>query len=155
MTRALRRFVLATSVPPIDGLYRFLYRAVARVAAYVLCRRGNVLSLYVCRGFAKQERRDIDAGDEEQHERCRQQQIQRLAHVAREICLPWAQRRPVLAPVLLGVVDPLELLRCHTRADARLDPRDHAIAVIAALGCDASVLSDRDPERARGRSMIE
>jgi len=50
----LRRLVIRTAFPPFDAFYRVIYRAVARVAHRVLCRRG-VVAVYLTRGCARDE----------------------------------------------------------------------------------------------------
>ncbi len=53
MKRRLRVLLAISSVPPLDALYRGLYRLVARLAALVLRRRRGVSSLYLTRGVAR------------------------------------------------------------------------------------------------------
>lgn len=53
--RELRRFVVWSSRPPLAALYQWMYRLMIRLAAVVLRRRRGIVSIYVCRGCAKDD----------------------------------------------------------------------------------------------------
>ncbi|MFH1964142.1 MAG: hypothetical protein ABIJ42_01235 [Acidobacteriota bacterium] len=55
LKRRLRRFVVWSSRPPLTSVYRMMYRVIVRFAVLVLQRYRGILSIYVCRGFAKNE----------------------------------------------------------------------------------------------------
>lgn len=55
LKRALRRWIVRTSVPPIDGLYRGVFGVLVRLSALLLGRHPGLVAAYVCRGWAKNE----------------------------------------------------------------------------------------------------
>ena len=53
--RRIQRFIVWSSRPPLLSLYTALYRLIIRIAVNVFARYSDVLSIYLCRGCAKNE----------------------------------------------------------------------------------------------------
>ncbi len=55
LKRRLRRFVVWSSRPPLTSVYQEMYQVMIRLAVLVLKRYQGIVSIYLCRGCAKNE----------------------------------------------------------------------------------------------------
>jgi predicted nucleotidyltransferase len=55
LKRRLRRFVVWSSRPPLTSVYQEMYRMMIRLAVLVLKRYQGIMSIYLCRGCAKND----------------------------------------------------------------------------------------------------
>jgi hypothetical protein len=55
LKQRLRRFIVWSSFPPFVSVYRGIYRLVIQLSLFVLRRYRGIISIYLCRGCAKNE----------------------------------------------------------------------------------------------------